>query len=335
VGISSTQTLTNKTLTAPVIATITNNGNTLTLPTTADTLVGRATTDTLTNKTLTAPTLTAPVVTGGATVRGDLLLQNTAGGQPTLQLSEDPDNGTAKVTIQAPADLSGGDYTLTLPGDDGNNGQVLQTNGSGVLSWASPLSNPMTTEGDIIYSSDGSGTPARLAIGASGTILKGGTTPSWASIVNADVSASAAIAESKLLFTHTALGGTPTSGTLRVRSGTYTPTVVAGANMDSITAGSMQWMQVGNVVTCVGNVVPDATANGTANFTMTLPVTPTNNFAATTLASGTLTVTGATAMNAGRVFATSGGAAKTVTMDYYATSTSGEAGRYTFSYVTD
>lgn len=55
------QTLTNKTLTAPVISTISNTG-TLTLPTSTDTLVGRATTDTLTNKTLTAPVMTVPVL---------------------------------------------------------------------------------------------------------------------------------------------------------------------------------------------------------------------------------------------------------------------------------
>jgi hypothetical protein len=54
VGKATTDTLTNKTLTTPVISTITNTG-TLTLPTSTDTLVGRATTDTLTNKTLTAP----------------------------------------------------------------------------------------------------------------------------------------------------------------------------------------------------------------------------------------------------------------------------------------
>lgn len=55
------QTLTNKTLTAPIISTISNTG-TLTLPSSTDTIVGRATTDTLTNKTLTAPTLTAPAL---------------------------------------------------------------------------------------------------------------------------------------------------------------------------------------------------------------------------------------------------------------------------------
>jgi hypothetical protein len=52
--------LTNKTLTAPIIATIINTG-TLTLPTLTDTLVGRATTDVLTNK-----TLTSPVISGGS-----------------------------------------------------------------------------------------------------------------------------------------------------------------------------------------------------------------------------------------------------------------------------
>jgi hypothetical protein len=50
VGTTNTQTLTNKTLTAPVIAVISNTGA-LSLPTSTDTLVGKATTDTLTNKT--------------------------------------------------------------------------------------------------------------------------------------------------------------------------------------------------------------------------------------------------------------------------------------------
>lgn len=74
-----TQTLTNKTLTSPVISSISNTG-TLTLPTSTDTLVGRATTDTLTNKTLTSPVLTTPKVdaiseeTAAAGVTVDTLL---------------------------------------------------------------------------------------------------------------------------------------------------------------------------------------------------------------------------------------------------------------------
>ena len=49
--LTGSQTLTNKTLTTPVISTISNTG-TLTLPTATDTLVGRATSDTLTNKSI-------------------------------------------------------------------------------------------------------------------------------------------------------------------------------------------------------------------------------------------------------------------------------------------
>src|SRR6056300_1030184 len=62
--LTGTQTLTNKTLTTPIISSISNTG-TLTLPTSTDTLVGRATTDTLTNKTLTSATLTSPVINTG------------------------------------------------------------------------------------------------------------------------------------------------------------------------------------------------------------------------------------------------------------------------------
>ena len=62
VTLTGTQTLTNKTLTSPVISTITNTG-TVTLPSATDTLVGRATTDTLTNKTLTTPVMTNPKIT--------------------------------------------------------------------------------------------------------------------------------------------------------------------------------------------------------------------------------------------------------------------------------
>ena len=40
------------------------------------------------------------------------------------------------ITIKGPPHSAAATYTLTLPNNDGDNGQVLQTNGSGVLSWA-------------------------------------------------------------------------------------------------------------------------------------------------------------------------------------------------------
>lgn len=66
VDTATAQTLTNKTLTAPVISTISNTG-TLTLPTSTDTLVGRATSDTLTNKTIASPTMTGTTTLAAGT----------------------------------------------------------------------------------------------------------------------------------------------------------------------------------------------------------------------------------------------------------------------------
>jgi hypothetical protein len=65
--LAGTETLTNKTLTTPVISAISNSG-TLTLPTGPETLVGRATTDTLTNKTLTSPVISTITNTGTLTL---------------------------------------------------------------------------------------------------------------------------------------------------------------------------------------------------------------------------------------------------------------------------
>ena len=58
---TTAQTLTNKTLTTPIITSISNTG-TVTIPSGADTLVARTSTDTLTNKTLTSPKINEDVV---------------------------------------------------------------------------------------------------------------------------------------------------------------------------------------------------------------------------------------------------------------------------------
>ena len=75
--ISAANTLTNKTLTSPIISSISNTG-TLTLPTSTDTLVGKATTDTLTNKTISGASNTLTVRLDNTDVTGTLV--TTKGG---------------------------------------------------------------------------------------------------------------------------------------------------------------------------------------------------------------------------------------------------------------
>jgi hypothetical protein len=149
VGTTDTQTLTNKTLTSPVISSISNTG-TVTLPTATDTLVGRDTTDTLTNKTLTAPVITGAIFNDGSVVFEGA----TADAFETTLAITDP---TA-------------DRTITFPDSTGT---VAIT--SGVIN-----NSLTTTTGDMIYAS-GANTPARLGIGTAGQtlVVSAGGIPEW------------------------------------------------------------------------------------------------------------------------------------------------------------
>ena len=72
VGTTDSQTLTNKTLTAPTVndPSLNKSGQPITLPAGPETLVGRASTDTLTNKTLTSPAINGGVLDAASTLGG-------------------------------------------------------------------------------------------------------------------------------------------------------------------------------------------------------------------------------------------------------------------------
>ena len=124
----TTQTLTNKTLTTPVISSITNNSNTLTLPTSADTIVGRATTDTLTNKTLSGSSNTLSNI-------GNSSLSNSAVTVGTTSISL----GGSATTIAGISDLTAG--TINIAGNviKSSDSTVVEIGGGDGLSVAGNL----------------------------------------------------------------------------------------------------------------------------------------------------------------------------------------------------
>ena len=63
-----------------------------------------------------------------------ITVDGTGSSQGTVQLYENTGNGTNFVALAAPASVAS-NVTFTLPSADGTSGQVLQTNGSGTLSF--------------------------------------------------------------------------------------------------------------------------------------------------------------------------------------------------------
>jgi hypothetical protein len=92
--------------------------------------------------------------TGAAVFTGalDVLGNSTAGSN--LKLYEDTDNGTNYVSFKAP-DTIAANVTWTLPAADGTSAQVLSTNGTGTLSWATAGTSQWTTTGSDIYYNTG------------------------------------------------------------------------------------------------------------------------------------------------------------------------------------
>jgi hypothetical protein len=108
------------------LATIDHSANTVNWLDSTVSITGLSTTATGTVLTLSDSVSTSTV---------NLIIDN----QKEIRFRETTANGTNYVALKAPASVSA-DLTFTLPATDGTNGQVLTTNGSGVLSFATPAS---------------------------------------------------------------------------------------------------------------------------------------------------------------------------------------------------
>ena len=90
-------------------------------------------------------TLTAgsAITVDGNKAVDDLIVGNNATTGGSIELKEGTNNGTHHVQLKAPNAL-GANLALTLPGSDGNNGEVLKTNGSGTLSFGTLAHGDLT-----------------------------------------------------------------------------------------------------------------------------------------------------------------------------------------------
>jgi hypothetical protein len=256
VTLTGSQILTNKTLTAPVISSISNTG-TLTLPTSTDTLVGRATTDTLTNKTIDA--------NGTGNSITNLEVADFASGVLDTDLttvSASDDTLASAKAIKAYVDSQVTSFDTLAELTDTNisspsSGHILVHDGVDSF-------DNVAVSGDITLASDGT---VAIASGA---------------IVNADINASAAIDYSKLNLTGSIVAGDLTSTAVdntntnsTVITGQTAETSIADDDLiliyDSSNSG-LRKMTKANFVTGVGSgtVTSVAVADaGSSEFTVT------------------------------------------------------------------
>jgi hypothetical protein len=243
VGTTDTQTLTNKTLTAPIISSLTLGDSnivfegatanafettltvvdptadrTVTIPDATTTLVGTDTTQTLTNKSLTSPTITGTGAIAG-TFTGNLT-GNVTGDVSGSSGSTTGNAATATALATARNFQLTGDVEASAVSFDGTGNVSLTTViGTGAIVNADINASAAIDKTKI------SGTAVTVA--DTGTVTS--TMIADGTIVNADVNASAGIAYTKL-----SLGGTITSADLV--DGTIVATDIADG---TITAAKM------------------------------------------------------------------------------------------------
>tara|TARA_B100000073_G_scaffold60083_1_gene44585 strand:+ start:575 stop:2260 length:1686 start_codon:yes stop_codon:yes gene_type:complete len=203
----------------------------------------------------------------------DLIVGNHASTGGSIELKEGTNNGTHHVQLKAPNAL-GADLALTLPGSDGNSGEVLKTNGSGTLSFGT------------LALSDATGTLALSALE-----IDGGT-DIGADLVDADLfivddAAGGTNRKSELTrvkkYIFSALSGDATasnSGALTIASGAVENSMLAGSitnaklTNSAVTVGSTS-ISLGATQTAIAGVTELAVDNINVNGN-TIATTNTN-----------------------------------------------------------
>ncbi len=304
---TGTQTLTNKTLTTPIISSI-SNGGTITLPTSTDTLVGRQTTDNLSNKTLDGATVQfADIATPGASVAKIIVSSGTGKTcnivianpvnqtifLPSLNLDGDSDNIALLTLAQTFTNK-----TMNVGCIWNGNAVGVAFGGTGVNTFASGNvlvgagTSPVTAtkaapSGDFVGTNDTQTLTNKLLSTActwSGNtiaVAAGGTGATTFTSGNVLVGAGTAAVTATKVAPAGAFVGTTDAQTLTNK--TLTTPTINGAVMSSITNGAATLTLPNTTDTLVGRATFDTLTNKTiASFsnggTVTVP-TGTNTLA--------------------------------------------------------
>ena len=165
--------------------------------------------------------------------------------------------------------------TITYPNSDGSTGQMLTTNGSGVLAWSDVPSTNLTTSANGIL-----------------PVANGGTGSSSQNFV--DLTENQTVAGNKTFSGNTAVGGTlGVTGNVVVNTDKFT---VAAASGNTAVGGTLA---VTGASTLTGNTSVGGTlgVTGATSLSSTLAVTGASTLTGNTSVGGTLGVTGNVAVN--------------------------------------
>jgi hypothetical protein len=182
-------------------------------------------------------------------------------------------NGSSnkQVTIQASTDAGfTGNYTLTLPINDGDSGQVLTTDGSGVLSWAAISSPTVLANGNSnVNIPSANGNVNISAVGNANILVVTGTGANITGTLNVTANANVGnlgtaelIATSNVTFTSSPNVSLGAVGNVHITGGS------SGQVLFTDGAGNLSWggVSAGSAITNGNSNVSIPVANGNINI---------------------------------------------------------------------